>query len=228
MVVAVLGLASFALVLALIEQARGVVTQAGASACAVRVSAAALRCCALCAGWCWPHLSRGARIERDVWRADHGSRARVGSPTDQRLHTGADPACLGAGCRPLPLQYVLEVHESNVKRGSTCYETCHTVVLAYGESARDIAMLTRILTQLCAANRAAGGGVVVVLTQQVKEGFGVAGTAGGGEGWGLQKQPRRARTADATDSKQHAHGLSWHSLTAHPCWPPLFSAARQA
>ena len=49
-VVAVFGLASFALVLALIEQARGVVTQAGASACAVRVSAAALRCCALCAG----------------------------------------------------------------------------------------------------------------------------------------------------------------------------------
>lgn len=63
-------------------------------------------------------------------------------------------------------QVVLEVLENNVKRGSMCYERGHTVVLAWCESSRDIAQLTRILTQLCAANRMAGGGVVVVLTQQ--------------------------------------------------------------
>lgn len=75
----------------------------------------------------------------------------------------------GADCL-LPLlclQVVLEVLENNVKRGSMCYERGHTVVLAWCESSRDIAQLTRILTQLCAANRMAGGGVVVVLTQQV-------------------------------------------------------------
>ena len=62
---------------------------------------------------------------------------------------------------------VLEVLERNVKRGSLCYEQGHTAVLAWCESSRDVAQLTRILTQLCAANRVAGGGVVVVLTQQV-------------------------------------------------------------
>ena len=62
---------------------------------------------------------------------------------------------------------VLEVLERNVKRGSLCYERGHTAVLAWCESSRDVAQLTRILTQLCAANRVAGGGVVVVLTQQV-------------------------------------------------------------
>lgn len=41
------------------------------------------------------------------------------------------------------------------------------VVLAWCESSRDIAQLTRVLTQLCAANRGTGGGVVVVLTQHV-------------------------------------------------------------
>ena len=41
-----------------------------------------------------------------------------------------------------------------------------TVVIAWCESARDLSQLTRILTQLCAANRAEGGGVVVVMTQQ--------------------------------------------------------------
>ena len=65
------------------------------------------------------------------------------------------------------LQVVLEVLESNVKRGSMCYESGHSVVLAWCESSRDIAQLTRILTQLCAANRGTGGGVAVVLTQHV-------------------------------------------------------------
>jgi hypothetical protein len=68
-------------------------------------------------------------------------------------------------------QVVLEVLESNVKRGSVCYERGHWVVLAWCESPRDIAQLTRILTQLCAANRAGGGGVAVVLTQQVRCGW---------------------------------------------------------
>lgn len=63
-------------------------------------------------------------------------------------------------------QVVLEVLESNVKRGSTCYEEGHTVVLAYCSSMGGISLITRILTQLCAANRGTGGGVVVVLTQQ--------------------------------------------------------------
>ncbi|KAL4421226.1 hypothetical protein ABPG75_010517 [Micractinium tetrahymenae] len=63
-------------------------------------------------------------------------------------------------------QVVLEVLESNVKRGSQCYEQGHFVVLAYCESSRGIAQVTRILTQLCAANRTSGGGTVVVLTQQ--------------------------------------------------------------
>ena len=40
------------------------------------------------------------------------------------------------------------------------------MVIAWCESARDLSQLTRILTQLCAANRAEGGGVVVVMTQQ--------------------------------------------------------------
>ncbi|KAI7839331.1 hypothetical protein COHA_006922 [Chlorella ohadii] len=39
------------------------------------------------------------------------------------------------------------------------------VVLAWCESSRDIAQLTRILSQLCAANRRENGGVVVVLCQ---------------------------------------------------------------
>ena len=76
------------------------------------------------------------------------------------------PACLPARL-PACLQVVLEVLERNVKRGSLCYERGHTAVLAWCESSRDVAQLTRILTQLCAANRVAGGGVVVVLTQQV-------------------------------------------------------------
>ncbi|KAL4432522.1 hypothetical protein ABPG77_000459, partial [Micractinium sp. CCAP 211/92] len=63
-------------------------------------------------------------------------------------------------------QVVLEVLENNVKRGSQCYEQGHHVVLAYCESSRGIAQVTRILTQLCAANRTVGGGTVVVLTQQ--------------------------------------------------------------
>ncbi|KAL4421222.1 hypothetical protein ABPG75_010513 [Micractinium tetrahymenae] len=63
-------------------------------------------------------------------------------------------------------QFVLEILERNVQRGSQCYEGGHTVVLAWCESSRDIAQLTRILTQLCAANRGSGGGAVVVLTQQ--------------------------------------------------------------
>ena len=74
-------------------------------------------------------------------------------------------------------QVVLEVLENNVKRGSTCFESGHTVVLSWCESSRDIAQLTRILTQLCAANRRHGGGVVVVLTQQVG-GAGAAGRVG--------------------------------------------------
>ncbi len=41
------------------------------------------------------------------------------------------------------------------------------MVLAWCESSRGIAQLTRILTQLCAANRGDGGGVVVVLCQHV-------------------------------------------------------------
>ncbi|PRW57972.1 SAD1 UNC-84 domain 1- isoform A [Chlorella sorokiniana] len=60
---------------------------------------------------------------------------------------------------------VLEVLEANVKRGSPCYESGHTVVLTWCESPRDIAQLTRILSQLCAANRREDGGVVVVLAQ---------------------------------------------------------------
>lgn len=44
----------------------------------------------------------------------------------------------------------------------------HTVILAWCESSRGIAQLTRILTQLCAANRGDNGGVVVVLTQHVR------------------------------------------------------------
>jgi hypothetical protein len=62
-------------------------------------------------------------------------------------------------------QVVLEVLEANVKRGSPCYESGHTVVLTWCESPRDIAQLTRILSQLCAANRREDGGVVVVLAQ---------------------------------------------------------------
>ncbi|KAI7839964.1 hypothetical protein COHA_006285 [Chlorella ohadii] len=62
-------------------------------------------------------------------------------------------------------QVVLEVLDNNVKRGCAVYETGHTVVLAWCESSRGIAQLTRILTQLCAANRGDGGGVVVVLCQ---------------------------------------------------------------
>lgn len=42
------------------------------------------------------------------------------------------------------------------------------VVLTWCESSRDIAQLTRILTQLCAANRRNGGGVVVVMAQHVR------------------------------------------------------------
>ncbi|PRW58011.1 hypothetical protein C2E21_3586 [Chlorella sorokiniana] len=62
-------------------------------------------------------------------------------------------------------QVVLEVLDNNVKRGCAVFETGHTVILAWCESSRGIAQLTRILTQLCAANRGDGGGVVVVLTQ---------------------------------------------------------------
>ena len=78
------------------------------------------------------------------------------------------PLKLPCPCTHSPAcQVVLEVLERNVKRGSLCYERGHTAVLAWCESSRDVAQLTRILTQLCAANRADGGGVVVVLTQQV-------------------------------------------------------------
>ena len=45
------------------------------------------------------------------------------------------------------------------------------VVLAWCESSRDIAQLTRILSQLCAANRRENGGVVVVLCQHVRRGW---------------------------------------------------------
>ena len=118
-------------------------------------------------------------------------------------------------------QWVLEVLERNVKRGSSVFEAGHTVctrqaagccaglvvvahssccpvaavqpscwmnngtrtppqvVLAWCESSRDIAQLTRVLTQLCAANRAGGGGAVVVLTQHVRPA--ASGGAGGVE-----------------------------------------------
>jgi len=36
---------------------------------------------------------------------------------------------------------VLEVLESNVKRGSTCYEQGHTVILAYCKSFRGISQV---------------------------------------------------------------------------------------
>jgi len=47
------------------------------------------------------------------------------------------------------------------------YETGHTVVLAWSESSWNLAQLIKVLSQICAANRGEGGGVVVVLAQQV-------------------------------------------------------------
>lgn len=45
------------------------------------------------------------------------------------------------------------------------------MLLTWCESPRDIAQLTRILSQLCAANRKDNGGVVVVLAQHVSGGL---------------------------------------------------------
>lgn len=60
-------------------------------------------------------------------------------------------------------QVVLEVLEGNVRRGSKVYEEGHYLVLAWGESARDIGQVNRVLLELCAANAASGGAVIVVV-----------------------------------------------------------------
>lgn len=52
------------------------------------------------------------------------------------------------------------------------WSNCCVVLLTWCESPRDIAQLTRILSQLCAANRKDNGGVVVVLAQHVRGGTG--------------------------------------------------------
>lgn len=60
-------------------------------------------------------------------------------------------------------QATLEMLEHNVRRGSKVYECGHYVVLAWGESARDLSQAATLLRQLCAASASQGGAVIVVL-----------------------------------------------------------------
>lgn len=83
---------------------------------------------------------------------------------------GVATAVLGLASFALVLalieQVVLEVLEGNVRRGSRVYETNHYVVVAWGESARDLAQVTRVLLELCAAFAAQGGTSIAVLIAQ--------------------------------------------------------------
>ena len=80
---------------------------------------------------------------------------------------GVATAVLGLASFALVLalieQVVLEVLEGNVRRGSRVFESGHYLVLAWGESARDLGQVNRILLDLCAASRNEGGTVIVVL-----------------------------------------------------------------
>lgn len=62
-------------------------------------------------------------------------------------------------------QVVLEVLDSNVRQGSRVYEEGHMVVLTWCDSARDLSMVKKVLSQICQANRGKRGGTAVVLAQ---------------------------------------------------------------
>lgn len=83
---------------------------------------------------------------------------------------GVATAVLGLASFALVLalieQVVLEVLEGNVRRGSRVYETNHYVVVAWGESARDLAQVTRVVLELCAAFCTQGGTSIAVLIAQ--------------------------------------------------------------
>eukprot|EP00798_Chlamydomonas_sp_ICE-L_P003834 gene3834-13902_t len=65
-------------------------------------------------------------------------------------------------------QVVLEVIDSNVKRGSTVYENGHTLVLGWCNSQRDVELIWKLLEQLCNAHQNDPGHTIVVLTQRSK------------------------------------------------------------
>ena len=53
----------------------------------------------------------------------------------------------------LLVQLVLEVLESNVKRGSKVYETGHVLVLGWVDNRRDEEVMWKILSQVCDLTR---------------------------------------------------------------------------
>ncbi|CAG9465137.1 unnamed protein product [Pedinophyceae sp. YPF-701] len=65
-------------------------------------------------------------------------------------------------------QAVMENWERNVGDGSCVYEKGHTLVLGSLESQIDIAMLYKLLVELCLAYRATGGRPIVVLSHKPK------------------------------------------------------------
>lgn len=65
-------------------------------------------------------------------------------------------------------QIVLQVIESNVKRGSSVYEQDHILVLAWADNRKDLEVVWKVLSQVCLAYRCDGGRVVVVLSSRDK------------------------------------------------------------
>lgn len=119
------GLASFALVLALIEQVPGLAPET----CGLPN----IPCAALPVGEpAWPRLTRLPDCK--------SMHTAAFSPKATSIKPSPHPTPPNPTLTPTFLpKVVLEVLENNVKRGSQCYEQGHHVVLAYCESSRGIA-----------------------------------------------------------------------------------------
>ncbi|KAK9810370.1 hypothetical protein WJX72_009592 [[Myrmecia] bisecta] len=65
-------------------------------------------------------------------------------------------------------QVVLEVVESNVKRGSRVYEKDHVLVLGWCNNQQDLEVVWKVLAQVCLAYKNDGGRCIVVLTKRDK------------------------------------------------------------
>ena len=65
-------------------------------------------------------------------------------------------------------QATLENWERNVAKGGRVYERGHTLVLGWMQSQLDIAVLFKLLSELCLAYRPEGGRTFVMLTSRPK------------------------------------------------------------